>query len=84
LNNLIKLILDLKRHFVYNEICDACEKEDWKSIRIIHGEVPLRELKQNWRRYRHELKILIVITIFYVVMAKSLSDRFNYFTGEQE
>jgi hypothetical protein len=72
LNNLIKLILDLKRHFVYNEICDACEKEDWKSIRIIHGEVPLREINKNWRRFRRELKVLIWITIVYVIRFQQL------------
>jgi hypothetical protein len=59
-----------------------CEKEDWKSIRIIHGEVPLRELKQNWRRYRRELKILILITIFYVVIAALPSYQLNDITGE--
>jgi hypothetical protein len=45
-----------------------CQKEHWKSIQIIRGEVPLRELKQNWRRFRRELKILIWITIFYIYL----------------
>jgi hypothetical protein len=48
------------------------KKEDWKSIRIIHGEVPLREINKNWRRFRRELKVLIWITIVYVIRFQQL------------
>jgi hypothetical protein len=74
-NNSIKLISDIKRHFVMGEICGLCEREDWKSIRIIHGEVPLREINKNWRRYRRELKILIWITMFYLIWFQQLPYR---------
>ncbi|KAI6170977.1 hypothetical protein M3Y97_01091700 [Aphelenchoides bicaudatus] len=60
--------LVLMKHFVHEDGCGICPKEQWKSIRIIRGEIPLRDTKKNWGQFRRASKMLIGAVIFYIAL----------------